>query len=105
MNKSSPLKPLPPSDQAPSRGNVGIDADEPFNEKRAKHKVTISRLNIAKYVLLGIGILIFVSLVLLLLLCFGADGKREILSNVFSSLFSVAALTIGFIAGSSIDRE
>ncbi len=92
-----------PVENKPLPKNIVIEDPPEFDEKHAKHEVTILRLYIAKCVLVGIGILILISLGLLSNL--GGDEMREVLSNVFSSLFSIAALTIGFIAGSSIDRK
>lgn len=76
-----------------------------FDKEEASYQVSTKRLQIAYAVLIGIGALILFSLVLLYCLPIEIDGKREILSSVISSLFSALTLTIGFVAGSSIDNK
>ncbi len=78
-------------------------AGEQFNPDEARHKVSTTRLKIAQWVLIGLGVLIAGAMVLLYFL--PIEGKREILASVISSLFSALTLTIGFVAGSSIDNN
>lgn len=74
-----------------------------FNAKQASHEVSTERLKIAKYALLGVGILLFFSLIALW--WWPLTDKREILSAFISSLFGIATLILGFVAGSSIDNN
>ena len=97
--------------------NIDLDEDKqipaefdesvppPFDPQKARHKVALERLAIAKWILLGLAILLLCGFLLLYVLPINAEDKREILANILSSLFSAITLTIGFIAGSSIDSK
>jgi hypothetical protein len=80
-------------------------AVSPFNKDQASHEVSRKRLQIALYVLAGLGFLLLISLALLYCLDIDLEDKREILDSVIASLFSALTLTIGFVAGSSIDNK
>ncbi len=80
------------------------EADVPgFNMEEAKHQTTERRLVIAKETIWLMSGLLLVAMGLLLFM--EIEGKREILSSLVSSLFTVVTMTIGYVAGSSIDRR
>lgn len=84
-------------------GDVETKDSASFDPNEGKHRVATKRLFIAQWTLAGLGILLFFAMILLN--CLDIENKREILSNLISSLFSAITLTIGFVAGSSIDNK
>lgn len=75
----------------------------PFDVKKASHEISTKRLEIAQFALLGVGGLLL--LCLFVLWCWPLADRREILSAFISSLFGIATLILGFVAGSSIDNN
>ena len=91
-------------DETPSEsGERGRIVEPRFNRARAGHEVSKERLKIARWALVGVGVLLFVSL--LTLCCIPSPMRSEILETVILSLFNLATLIIGFVAGSSIDSN
>jgi len=81
--------------------NLDKYANERYKEK-AKHSISTQRLRIAKVSIYIVGTLLLLCLILLYLL--DIEDKHFILQTFTASLFSLLALIIGFVAGSSIDK-
>ena len=77
--------------------------DKSFDTDEARHQLSTERLKIAKKVICIVSGLVIACMVLLWFL--PIDQKRELLSTMINSLFSILTLTIGFVAGSSIDNN
>ena len=75
-----------------------------FDKAKADHEVALKRMEVAKWTIYIMSGLLLLSLVAL---CFflNIPEKNHILSVYISSIFGTITLTLGFIAGSSIDKK
>ena len=87
----------------PEESQSGGITEAKFNKARASHEVSKERLKIAKCTIIGVGFLLLVCLVTLW--CIPFPQRSEILETLILSLFNLATLVIGFVAGSSIDNK
>ncbi|MFT4967763.1 MAG: hypothetical protein ACI9CD_000776 [Candidatus Deianiraeaceae bacterium] len=73
-----------------------------FNKDEADHEFALKRIQIARWTICIASFLLFCAL--LALVCLTIEDKNHLLSAYISSLFGTVTLTLGFIAGSSIDK-
>ena len=105
--KNPPKNRLTPEDIEHKVDNVEHKVEgktgKSFDTDEARHQLSTERLKIAKHVIYMVSGLVIVCMFLLWFL--PIDQKRELLSAMINSLFSILTLTIGFVAGSSIDNN